>query len=209
MLFLYMKKEIRVIGIDDAPFNISEMHRISEHDQKSPIFDEFKKGDVLVVGTIFRGGDWLDGVLSTKVRIDGDNSTEKLISMINKCKFKPQLQAVILDGIALGGFNIVDIQELNKKTKLPIIVVIRKYPDFKKIKSVLKKLEKEKKYNLIEKAGEVIKIKKIYIQVAGISIQDAKEILKITCTRSLLPEPIRVAHLIGQGIVKGESKGDA
>ena len=186
-----MKKEIRVIGIDDAPFN------------------KFKKGKVIIVGTIFRGGSWLDGVLSTKVKIDGTNATDKLINMINKYKFMPQLQCIILDGIALGGFNIVDINKLNQKTKLPVMVVIRKYPDFKKIKAALQKLKKSSKYKLIEKAGEVHKIQKIYIQLAGIPLEDAKKILKITCTRSLLPEPIRTAHLIAAGIVKGESKGDA
>ncbi|MBW2995847.1 DUF99 family protein [Candidatus Woesearchaeota archaeon] len=186
-----MKKEIRVLGVDDAPF------------------DKFKKGNVLVVGTLFRGGDWLDGVLSTKVRVDGNNSTSRLIKMVNKSKFKPQLQALILDGIALGGFNVVDIQELNKKTKIPVIVVIRRMPDFNKIKAALKKMKKVGKYKLIEKAGEVSKVGKIYVQLAGLSLEDAKKVLKITCTRSLLPEPIRIAHLIAAGIVKGESKGDA
>jgi endonuclease V-like protein UPF0215 family len=186
-----MKKEIRILGIDDAPF------------------DKFKKGNVLVVGTIFRGGSWLDGLLSTKIKIDGSNSTDKLIEMINKCKFKPQLQVIILDGIALGGFNIIDVEKLNKKTKIPVIIVIRKMPDFKKIKQTLKKIKKENKYKLIEKAGKVHKVNQIYIQINGITLKDAKEILKITCTRSFLPEPIRAAHMIAAGITTGESKGNA
>ena len=90
-----LKKEIRVIGIDDSPF------------------DKFKKGKVLVVGTVFRGGLYLDGILSTKVIIDGNDATTKIIEMINKCKFKPQLQCIFLDGIAVGGFNVIDIKELN------------------------------------------------------------------------------------------------
>jgi len=186
-----MKREIRLIGIDDAPF------------------DKFKKGNVFVVATIFRGGNWLDGVLSTKVRIDGNNSTSKLIEMINKCKFKPQLQAIILDGIAFGGFNIVDVQKLNKKTKIPVIVVIRRMPNFENIKITLKKIGKSQKYKLIEKAGKVHKIGKIYVQLIDISLKDAKEILKISCTRSLIPEPIRTSHIIASGIVEGESKGHA
>ncbi|MBW2978287.1 DUF99 family protein [Candidatus Woesearchaeota archaeon] len=186
-----MKKEIRILGIDDAPF------------------DKFKGGDVLVIGTVFRGGSWLDGLLSTKVKVDGNDATDKLIMMINKCKFKPQLQAIILDGIALGGFNVVDVEKLNKKTKIPVIVVIRRMPDFKKIKETLKKLRKEKKFRLIEKAGKVYKVGEIYVQINGISLRDTEKILKISCTRSLLPEPIRAAHIIAAGIVKGESKGDA
>jgi len=185
------KKEIRIIGIDDSPF------------------EKFKKGNILVVGTIFRGGTLLDGLLTTKVAIDGSNSTKKLIEMINKSKFKPQLRCIMLNGIALAGFNVIDINKLNKKTRIPVIVVIRKYPDFKKIEQTLKKINKHKKYKLIERACPVEKISNIYIQRKGITLEKAKQILKLTCTRSLIPEPIRVAHLIAGGIVTGESKGKA
>jgi len=185
------KKEIRTIGIDDSPFK------------------KFKKGNIIVIGTIFRGGTLLDGILTTKVAIDGNNSTKKLIEMINRSKFKVQLRCILLNGIALAGFNVIDIQELNKKTKIPIIVVIRKYPNFKKIEETLKKLKKQGKFRLMQKAGPVEKIGKIYIQRKGITKKKAKEILKLTCTRSLIPEPIRVSHLIAGGIVTGESKGQA
>ncbi len=186
-----LKKEIRLLGIDDSPFK------------------KFKKGNILVVGTIFRGGTLFDGLLTTKVAIDGNNSTKKLIEMINNSKFKKQLRCILLNGIAVAGFNVIDIKELNKKTKIPVIVVIRKYPDFKKIEETLKKIKKQNKYKLIQKAGPVEKIGEIYIQRKGISLARAKEILKLTCTRSLIPEPIRVAHLIAGGVVTGESKGKA
>ena len=186
-----LKPEIRILGIDDAPFN------------------KFKKGKVLVIGTIFRGGSLLDGIISTKVTIDGNDSTKKLISMINKTKFKPQLRCIILDGIAVGGFNIIDIEELNKKTSIPVIVVVRHEPDLEKIKSTLIKLNKKDKISLLEKAGKVRKINSIYAQLKGIDLETAKEILKLTCTRSNLPEPVRIAHLIASGVVTGESKGRA
>lgn len=185
------KKEIRVLGIDDSPFN------------------KFKDRECLVVGTVFRGGSYPDGVMSTKVRVDGHNSTKKLVDMVNKSKFRPQLQSIILDGIALGGFNVVDIEELHKKTRIPVIVVVRRYPDFRKIINALKKLKKQKQIKLIEKAGEPVKAGKIWVQFKGISLEKVREVIRITATRSFLPEPIRVAHLISAGIVKGESRGSA
>ncbi|MEA2036179.1 MAG: DUF99 family protein [Nanoarchaeota archaeon] len=185
------KKEIRILGIDDSPFK------------------KFGRGNVLVVGTIFRGGTLLDGILTTKVTIDGNNSTKKLIEMVNKSKFKLQLRCIMINGISLGGFNVIDIKELHKKTNVPVLVVIRKYPDFKKIEKALKSIKKHHKYNLIEKAGPVEKIGKVYVQRKGLTYDKAKELLKLTCTRSLIPEPIRVSHLIAGGIVTGESKGKA
>lgn len=186
-----MKKEIRILGIDDASF------------------DKFRDKEVLVIGTVFRGGNFLDGVLSVKVGVDGNDSTEKLIEIINNCKFKPQLQCIMIDGIAFGGFNVVDIDLLNKKTGIPVIVIIRRMPDIENIKKVLIKLNKKEKIGLIEKAGMPTKINDVFVQFKGIGIEDVKKILKISCTHSFIPEPIRVAHLIGQGLYFGESKGKA
>jgi len=186
-----LRKEIRVIGIDDTSF------------------DKFKDRQTRAIGVIFRGGNFLDGVVSVVVRVDGDDSTEKLARMVNSCKFKPQLRCIMLDGIAVGGFNVVDIHALSEKTKLPVIVVVRDYPDFSKIFAALKKLGFYSKRKLMEKAGKPIRMGKVYVQLCGITEEKAKEILEITCTRSYLPEPIRVAHLIGQGIVYGQSKGRA
>ena len=186
-----MKKETRVIGIDDGPFI------------------KGSKKDVLVVGAIFRGGTLFDGLLSTKVKIDGENSTTKLVKMINESKFKPQLQCVFLDGIAVAGFNVIDVQKLNDETGLPIVVIIRRFPDYGKIKRALNIIKKISKFKLMEKAGPIHKIEKIYCQLIGINEKKARELLKITCTRSDIPEAIRVSHMIASGIVDGESRGRA
>lgn len=186
-----MKKEIRVIGIDDSPFS------------------KFRDSKSLVVGVVMRGGSWVDGILSTSVDVDGNDATKKISEMINKCKFKPQLQCIFLDGIAVAGFNVVDVKELGRKTKLPVIIVIRKMPDIDNIKNTLIKINKKNKIKLIEKAGEIIKIGNIYAQMAGIKADEAGKILKIVCTRSNIPEPLRLAHLIAQGVVLGESRGKA
>ena len=186
-----MKHEIRILGIDDSPF------------------EKFKKGKVLVVGTVFRGGDWLDGMLSTKVTIDGDDSTDKLILMINKSKFKTQLRAIVINGIALGGFNVIDLEKLSKKTRIPVIAVVRRMPDFRKIEKTLDKLGMKSKYKLIQNAGTPLKFRKVYFQFKGTTEQDAREILRISCTHSFIPEQIRAAHLIASGIVEGQSRGRA
>ena len=82
-----MKPEIRVLGLDDAPF---------ERDDE----------EVLVVGTIFRGSNFMDGLLSTEVAVDGDDATGKIIKMVNSSRHKPQLKVIMTDGIAFGGFNV-------------------------------------------------------------------------------------------------------
>lgn len=190
-----IKAEIRIAGIDDAPF------------------DKFSDKKCLVVATIFRGGNYMDGLLSTYVKVDGEDATEKISRLIKKTRHYGQLNCVMLNGISMAGFNVIDIKEFNKKTGLPVIVIIRKMPDFAEIKKALSKAKAETKMSLIRKAGRIFKIglnkKKIFIQAAGISPRKASEIVKATAIHSLIPEPIRIAHIIASGIKNGESHGRA
>jgi endonuclease V-like protein UPF0215 family len=119
----------------------------------------------------------------------------------------------MLDGITFGGFNVVNIKEIFYQTGIPVIVIMRKFPDFEKIKKALMRFEDhEKRWSFVLNAGWVYKIENkepIYIQIQGIDLEDAEIIVNISTTRSAIPEPIRAAHLIAAGVVTGESKGSA
>lgn len=192
-----LKHEARILGIDDGPF------------------DKFKRGKVFVVGAVFRGGLYPDAILSTEVQADGDDSTSKIIEMIKNCRQRKQLHAVIVKGIALGGFNVIDINEVFMRTRVPVIIVVRDYPDFGKIEAaLLHKIRHGKgKMELICRAGNPIEVKVrgtlLYMQFAGISAEKAKQIVISTSTRSFIPEPVRVAHMIAAGVVSGRSHGHA
>lgn len=194
--FRDIKSEIRIVGIDDGPFK--------PHSEKN----------VLVVGAVFRGGLWLDGILSTHVEVDGIDATEKIAKMINRSKHKDQLRVIMTSGITFAGFNVVDVHKLFKETALPVIVVSRKYPDLASVKRALKNLSNwQQRWKSITSAGEIYTVRplrgeaSIYIQIAGIGLSDAKRVVRSTATRSFVPEPLRAAHLIATGIVHGESTG--
>ncbi len=194
--FYRIKDEVRILGVDDAPFDLYSDDR------------------VMLIGTVFRGGSWLDGVLKTEVEVDGMDSTDRISEMVRKTKHH-DLRVIMLDGLGFAGFNLVDIEQLFKETKLPVIVVVRQMPDFKAIDKAIENLEHREFYRkCLEKAGKPKKVetkpgKYIHIQHRGIEFNDAAEIVKLSSTRSLIPEPIRVAHLIASGVALGESRGGA
>jgi uncharacterized protein len=47
----------------------------------------------------------------------------------------------------------------------------------------------------------------LYLAHAGTSRTEAERLVLSCLAKSRLPEPLRVAHLIGQGLVLGESRG--
>lgn len=181
------KKLVRAIGIDDGHFR----SRIDS--------------TTLLVGVIMRGNSLVEGIISTSVKVDGLDSTEKILSLIEKTKFKEQIRAVFLSGVNFAGFNIADIKKITKKLKVPVIVVFRREPRMQKIFKALQRFkDKKKRIKLFKNAGQIHYSGKIFFQCTC-SKKEALELIKCFTSTSKLPEPIRIAHLIASGITLGES----
>ena len=184
-----IKPEIRVLGVDDG--------RFAPHSENQ----------VLVIGVVFRAGNWLEGVMSTHVEVDGVDATSKLVNMIKASRHHRQLRVIMLNGITLGGLNVVDIKALQLATGKSVIAVTNRKPDLDRVHSALKNLPKsEERWNAILNAGEIFPVVSrrdrqcVYVEVAGLTRETAAEILRLTATRSKIPEPLRVAHLVASGI---------
>jgi len=191
--FRCIKPEIRVLGVDDGDF----VPRT--------------KGLVNIVGVVYRGGYWLEGVMRTEIEVDGMDATEKIADMIKNSPHYDQLRVIMLDGITFAGFNVIDIKELFEMVKLPVVAIVREKPDLEKIKKAIKNLpEYEKRLTAIKNAGKMFRVlsrkaaEPIYMQIAGISESDAETIVRNTSTRSNVPEALRVAHIIASGLAKME-----
>jgi endonuclease V-like protein UPF0215 family len=187
-----MRALSNLIGIDDAPF--ARAHR----------------GDVPVVGVVYASAR-LDGVLTTRVRRDGANSTERLVRMVLGSRFAPGLHAIVLQGIAVGGFNVVDIHALHELTGLPVLVVARHEPDLDRIRrALLTRIPGgARKWRLIERAGPMEAQAGVWVQRAGLTPAQSEALLRRSAFHGHLPEPIRVAHLIAGGMTVGASRGGA
>ncbi len=184
-----VKPEIRVLGVDDGKFV------------------PHSKTKVPVVGVVFRGGYWLEGVMSTRIAVDGFDSTAQISSMIKQSPHIGQLRVVMLNGVTFAGFNVVDMKALNDETGLPVVAVTARKPDLFKVQLALENLpDSEERWKAILNSGKIFPVTTrkgklpVYVEAVGISEERAEEVLKLTATRSRLPEPLRVAHLVASGI---------
>ena len=197
-----MKEGIRILGIDDSPFEKREKHGKKYR----------KKNKVLVVGIVYRQ-DIVEGVISAHITQDGTDSNFQLQRMINNSKFLPQIKLILLHGTMMAGLNVVDIKKLSKNLHVPIIAITRRKPNMKNVYNALKKsntdtFERKKRIidEVVASAGgfhkTTIKGESYYIQSFGLEAKKAANLLN-----SFGIESLRLAHLIGSGIVKGESNG--
>jgi len=134
---------VNVIGFDDGPFP-------REH-----------RGDVLLVGVVC-SGTRVDGIVSGSIRRDGANATRAMVEVIERSQFGAHLQAVMLQGIAVGGFNVVDVHALHAALRVPVLVVTRRPANMVEVCRALFADEPrrrprvagaDRKWRLIEKAG--------------------------------------------------------
>jgi uncharacterized protein len=179
---------VHAIGFDDSPF--AHGHR----------------GNVRVVGTVY-ARHALHAVVSGQVRRDGSNSTGELIRLVGLCA--DHVQLVLLQGIALAGFNVIDVHRLHAQTGRPVLVVARKKPDLERIERALltRVPAGARKWKLIQLAGEMEPCRGVYVQRVGLTLEQAEASLAALTVEGRLPEALRVAHLIAGGVGRGNSAG--
>jgi len=178
-----------VVGFDDAPFERS--HR----------------GDVPVVGTVY-AGERLEGVMVTRVRRDGRNATDALRRALDSTRFRAHLHLVLLQGITLAGFNVVDIHRLAEASGLPVLVVARRRPDLARIRAALLHHVPggHEKWRLVERAGPMEPVAHLYVQRAGLTLEEARLALGGAAATGRLPDALRTAHLVAGALTRGESR---
>jgi endonuclease V-like protein UPF0215 family len=52
-----------------------------------------------------------------------------MADLVRRSQFAGHVRAVLLQGIAVGGFNVVDVHALSRALRVPVLVVMRRPPD--------------------------------------------------------------------------------
>ncbi|MHA1270303.1 MAG: endonuclease dU [Candidatus Helarchaeota archaeon] len=193
MIIRKVKDEIRVVGIDDAPFI------------------PHTEGNTRVFGVITRGNYRVEGIEQTFIEIDGTDATDNIGEMILQSNHFGQIRVILLNGITFGGFNVCDINKLAEITKKPVIVIIEHRPNLDSIRNALEKTQSnwEQKWDIFK---NIITIQEIYLKknnkpiyvhyTPPLNKEIVKSILEKTIIIGHIPECIRIAHLIGASFTK-------
>lgn len=186
-VLMRLKRTIRAIGFDDAPFTRWASEPVAV-------------AGVVCAGTRFEGMVW------THVQPNGWDATATLTETLLRSKFLPQVHVVLLDGISLGGFNVIDLPLLAKQLERPCVSVMRRLPKLDAIAYALRRLpEPERRLEILQRAGSIHGYPPFYFQVNGAEPEVIAEVLKQLTDRGHVPEALRLAHLITSAVVKGES----
>jgi uncharacterized protein len=178
------------LGVDDAPFG---------KDQSGP---------VPIVGVMMEGNDLIESVGLGQFPVDGEGATEYLAGWIGGLRIRPMLQAVILGGITIAGLGLVEMTALSERLALPVLVVTRHNPVSSDLAAALKAAGFSHRLAVLERTPRAYGVGAgLYLAHAGTTRVEAEQLVLATVGKARVPEPLRVAHLIGQAIVLRESRG--
>ncbi len=181
-----------VLGIDDGPF------------------DKRKDAETPIVGVMMEGHDLVEAVAVSRFPVDGDKAAEFLAGWIRDLRFCSSLHAVVLGGVTVAGLGIVDIDRLSVTLSLPVIVVNRHDPNDHRVAEALRAAGLEDRIPTLERVPEAWKLTDgVFVTHAGADRNQAARLVRATTAKSSLPEPLRLAHLIGAALIAGQSRGRA
>ncbi len=180
-------KRPRVVGFDDAPF-----HR--------------RVGSPVPIAGVVTSATRFEGMLYGRARVDGRDATQVITGMLARSKFAAQVHAVLTDGLTVGGLNVLDLQALHDSAGVPCIAVMRRRPDLAKFEATLrKKPDADERWAMIQRAGPIREQGGFVFQCIGTDPETAAGLLEVLTDRGKVPEPLRLAHLIGAAVELGES----
>lgn len=161
-----LKKEIRILGLSA---------------------NTTPKGVTIVVGVVFRGKKWLDGIITCTLTPKERNQIARISEAIRKSKQFSQLHAVIISERQITPRKDLAIASIQRNLGLPVIRIVDQ-----------RKLQTRKATRLHANYYELfVHGKKLHAIAKGISRENTQGIFTLTSmSTSPTPEAVRVADLI-------------
>ncbi len=181
-----------VLGIDDGPV------------------DKRGGGPVPIVAVMMEAHDVVEAVAATRFPVDGDGATAFLAEWVAGLRCHPALQGIVLGGITIAGLGVIDVERLWRDLGVPVLVVNRRDPADHRLHDALRAAGLDSRMEIVDRAPPGFAAGEgLWVSAVGLDRPAATGLVRATLGKSRLPEPLRVAHLIGRAIADGESRGRA
>jgi hypothetical protein len=138
------------------------------------------------------------------IEVDGVDAGRILLGLLNSLSY----DVVMLSGVSFGGFNLIDMKQLARRTGKPVIAVIRERPNNRAVRDALRKHfdDWRRRWRVVGHAGRLYSCKpvaeepRLFFEVRGASPGFARRVIASSSVTSRLPEPIRVAGIVAKGL---------
>ena len=161
----------------------------------------------ILSGLVMRRDFVIDGFVFGSATLEGDDATEAILKMYYELE-RPDISYVLISGLIISLYNIIDIKKLYNVLKIPVIGVT--YNESSGIESAIKHHFPnlfEQKIVEYEKLGNREKItlktsRDIFVRKEGCSTNEVRKILDELTLQGSCPEPLRVSQLLAKTLLQ-------
>ena len=161
----------------------------------------------ILSGVVMRRDFVIDGFVFGRATIDGDDATDVILQMYEDLK-RPDISYLLISGLIISLYNIIDIKKIHESLQIPIIGVT--YNDSKGIEDSIKHHfpdSYKSKIKNYQKLGTRKKItlhtsSEVFVRNEGCTIHDAKYLLDNLTLQGSFAEPLRVAQLLAKSMLQ-------
>ena len=158
-------------------------------------------------GIVMRRDFVIDGFVFGSATLEGNDATDTILKMYDDLQ-RPDINYVLISGLIVSMYNIIDIKKLHESLQIPIIGI--SYHDSEGIKDAIKHHfpnSFESKISEYQKLGKREKITldtlhDVFIRKEGCTIEDVKYLLNKLTLHGSVPEPVRVSQLLANTLLK-------
>jgi endonuclease V-like protein UPF0215 family len=175
------------------------------------IAESFQKNNTCstLAGVVMRRDLIIDGMVFGNVTIEGNDSTQNILSMYRSLN-RNDINCIMLDGLIISMYNIIDGNELEENTNVPVIAIT--FNDSEGLEGTIRhhfsndfnlKLEQYRKLGrrdkILLKTGKIL-----FVRYWGMSSMEASTIVNYFTLQGSIPEPIRIAKLAARANMRSK-----
>ena len=177
------------------------------------VAESFRQGQKrsVLAGVVMRSDLVIDGVALGQTAVGGDDATTSIATLFRRFR-RNDINLIIVSGAILSLYNIIDVDLLSKKTKLPVVCLT--YKETAGIEGSIRRHfpeGAEKKLEAYRKLGRRVGLTlhtghRVYVRTSGIEPGPVKLVLDLFTLQGSVPEPVRVAKLLARAFVATRSR---
>ncbi|MDA4124626.1 MAG: DUF99 family protein [Thaumarchaeota archaeon] len=172
------------------------------------VAESFKQGQKrsVIAGVVMRSDLIVDGLAFGHTSVGGDDATAAIASLFRRFR-RNDINLIMVSGAILSLYNIIDVDELSAKTKLPVICLT--YKETSGIEGSIRKHfpeRAEEKLEAYRRLGRrtgfnLASGHRVFARLSGLDRGEARSTIDRFTRQGSIPEPVRVARLLARAVL--------
>tara|TARA_B100000809_G_C15003520_1_gene482356 strand:+ start:157 stop:732 length:576 start_codon:yes stop_codon:yes gene_type:complete len=151
----------------------------------------------------------IDGFVFGYSTVGGDDATDAILEMYEKLD-RQDISFLLISGIVISLYNIIDMKRISEKIGLPVIGVT--YEESSGIEDAIKHhfpesyKSKLAEYSKLEPRKKIIlhTSYNLYVRNEGCTVLETKQLLDKITLQGSIPEPLKITQLLANTLLKSK-----